>query len=66
VVDEVAVVRETDDEAVLRVVDRMPGHSLVRADGSVAEVRPGRGPATWVVTLRGGPAGWRIFAISTA
>lgn len=66
VVDEAAVVDAGDDEVVLRVVDRMPGYRLVRADGSVVEVRAGRGPATWFVTLVGGEGTWRIAEISAA
>lgn len=64
VVDGASVVHESDDEVVLRVVDRMPGYQLVRSDGSVAESRPGRGAATWLVTLQGGPGDWRIAAIT--
>lgn len=66
VIDEVTQVRAEAELAVLQVVDRMPGYQLVRADGSVAEVRAGRGSATWVVTLSGGPGEWRIAAISVA
>lgn len=66
VVDEVSVVQTDDDEVVLRVVDRMPGYRLVDADGSVVEVRPGRGPVGWLVTLRDSVEGWKIAAVSTA
>ena len=66
VVHEIAVVRETSDEVVLRVSDRMPGYQLVAADGSIMEVRSGRGSATWLVTLRWGSDAWRIAAISAA
>ena len=66
VVDEITVVRAAGEEAVLRVVDRMPGYHLVSVDGSIAELRTGRGPAAWLVTLRGGVAAWRIAAISAA
>jgi hypothetical protein len=66
VVDQVAVVSDGPDEVVLHVVDRMPGYQLVRPDGSVAETRAARGPAAWLVTLRGGVAGWRIAAITSA
>jgi len=66
VVDEVTVIRTAEDEVVLRVVDRMSGYRLVRADGSVDEVRAGRGPAAWLVTLGTGTGDgeWRIAAIS--
>jgi len=66
VVDDVSVVQIDDDEVVLRVVDRMPGYRLVDAEGSVVEVRPGRGPAAWLVTLRRSAEGWKIAAVSTA
>ena len=66
VIDEVTALRADEALAVLRVVDRMPAYQLVRSDGSVAEVRAGRGPATWLVTLAGGDGEWRIAAISAA
>lgn len=66
VVDEVSVVQTNHDEVVLRVVDRMPGYRLVDAEGSVVEVRPGRGPAGWLVTLRDAAGEWKIAAVSTA
>ena len=65
-IDKIEVVRAAEDEAVLRVTDRMPGYQLVSADGSVAEVRPARGPATWLVTVRGGETAWRIAVITAA
>jgi hypothetical protein len=66
VIDEVAVVRSSADEALLRVIDWMPGHRLVRSDGSVVEERPGRGSAAWLVTVRAEDSGWRIAAITAA
>ena len=33
---------------------------------TVAEIVPARGPAAWLVTLRGGPGAWRIAAVSAS
>jgi hypothetical protein len=65
-VERLEVASADPDEVTLRVVDRMPGYVLAGLDGTVIEVRPGRGPATWLITLRDGAAGWRIAAISPA
>lgn len=59
-------VRRTADLVTLRVVDRLPPYDLVGADGRVRERRPGRGPASWLVSLVPGGSGWRIQAVSRA
>lgn len=49
---------------VLRVTDRMAGYRLVDGSGQVVRREPGRGPATWRVTLRRDEGGrWRIAAV---
>lgn len=56
-------VRETSrapGEVRLRVVDRLEPYRLVDRSGRVVQQRPGRGAATWVVTLHADDDGWRV------
>jgi hypothetical protein len=58
------VVGRSDRRVVLRVVDVMAAYELVRADdGATASTRPGRGPATWTVTLVREGSAWRMYDV---
>jgi hypothetical protein len=59
----VRVTRRTGDRADLTVVDSLLPYWLVAPDGTVATVRPGRGPQRWSVTLARVGAGWRVFDV---
>lgn len=53
--------------AVLRVVDERPAYTLVRAsDGVVVTSRPARAPASWLVELVRGGAGWQVRSVHPA
>jgi hypothetical protein len=59
----VRVAQVRRDRVVLDVVDRMAGYRLLRADGSVAAARPGRGRARWSMVLVRGAQGWRVYDV---
>jgi eukaryotic-like serine/threonine-protein kinase len=63
---EVSVVDQGDARVRLRVVDELPEHVVLDADGNPLEHRPGRGPAAFEVELVDTGEGWRIAAITAA
>jgi hypothetical protein len=53
--------------ALLRVVDERPAYTLVRAsDGVVVTSRAARAPASWLVELVRGAAGWQVRSVRPA
>jgi len=61
--DEVTLVSVDTDTATVRVVDQLAPYQLVDAAGTTVESVPGRGPATWVITLTSEPGGWVIAQV---
>jgi hypothetical protein len=59
----VRVAQVRRDRVVLDVEDRMASYRLLRADGSVAAARPGRGRARWSMVLVPGGQGWRVYDV---
>jgi hypothetical protein len=48
----------------LRVADVLRAYALVDAAGAVVETRPGRGRASWTVTLLRGDEGWQVYDVA--
>jgi hypothetical protein len=65
-VRDVRVVRESARTVVLRVTDELPAYRIVDADGATVRTEPGRGPATWRITLVKQSSGWRIATVQTS
>jgi hypothetical protein len=65
-VRDVRVVRESARPVVLRVTDELPAYRIVDADGATVRTEPGRGPATWRITLVKQSSGWRIATVQTS
>jgi hypothetical protein len=62
---EVRVVSSAEGEVRLVVTDVLGAYRLVDADtGRVVERRPGRGPASWLLTLTREAGGWRIWDVT--
>lgn len=62
----VRVVTRSPRRVVLAVVDVLEPYDVRNARGALLETRPGRGPASWRVTLvRGGDA-WRVYDVVAA
>ena len=62
---DVRVVSSADDEVRLAVTDELAAYRLLDArTGEVVERRPGRGRASWLLTLRRLPDGWRVWDVA--
>lgn len=61
----VGVYSRSPDRVVLRVSDTLPGYDVVAADGTSVH-QPGRGERSWIVTLFGDGAVWRIETVAPA
>ena len=62
---EVRAVSSAADEVRLAVTDELEAYRLLDArTGQVAERRPGRGTARWLLTLFRQPGGWRIWDVT--
>jgi hypothetical protein len=57
---------QAGDRADLAVLDSLLPYWLVAPDGTVASMRPGRGPRRWSVTLVRVGASWRVFDVRRA
>ena len=65
-VQQVDIVKETADRAVLDVIDIRPAYSVVSADdGALVEPRPTRGPRRWRVSLLQLGERWLISDVTT-
>jgi hypothetical protein len=63
-VDAVQPIAVRRERAVLRVVDSLPGYSLVDSAGRALRSYAGRGPAVWRLSLVHTARGWRIYDVA--
>jgi hypothetical protein len=58
------VVISSPTRVVLDVVDALDPYDVRTAEGAVVDARPGRGAATWRVTLVREVGGWRVYDVA--
>ena len=60
----VRVVTSSSTRVVLDVVDALDSYEVRTARGALVDARPGRGAATWRVTLVHEGSGWRVYDVA--
>jgi hypothetical protein len=60
----VRVVAISSTRVVLDVVDALDSYDVRTARGALVDARPGRGAATWRVTLVRESSGWRVYDLA--
>jgi hypothetical protein len=60
----VRVVTRSPTRVVLDVVDALDSYDVRTARGALVDARPGRGAATWRVTLVQEGDGWRVYDVA--